>query len=416
MMQHKNIHNEKPAQPAQSFYGLGIAPKILDILERIKFTVPTPIQFKAIPLAIEGKDVVGIAQTGTGKTHAFAIPMVQRLAQVKGKGLVMAPTRELALQIDEVFKGLAHAFGIKTACLIGGASMHEQMRALRRNPRVIIATPGRLLDHLEQRNLTLGDTAMLVLDEADRMLDMGFAPQIERVLRHLPRERQTMLFSATLPREILQMASRHMKLPVSVEIAPSGTVAEKVTQELFIIQQESKTKLLTKLLSQYHGAVLLFSRTKHGAKKIAKAVKNMGVSSAEIHSNRSLGQRREALDGFKSGKYRVLVATDIASRGIDVAGIELVINYDLPEDAGNYVHRIGRTGRAGHKGHAISFATPDQSGDVRNIEKLMRISLPVSKHPDVAPAEFSKLQGPAEGRRPRYVFKQRRSRYHSRRP
>ncbi|MFA5334471.1 MAG: DEAD/DEAH box helicase [Candidatus Omnitrophota bacterium] len=418
-MMNKIEHNGKPAQaaqPAQTFYGLGIAPKILDILERIKFTVPTPIQFKAIPLAIEGKDVVGIAQTGTGKTHAFAIPMVQRLAQVKGKGLVMAPTRELAIQIDEMFRGIAYAFGIKTACLIGGASMHEQLRALRKNPRVIIATPGRLLDHLEQRSVSLSDTAMLVLDEADRMLDMGFAPQIEKVLRYLPKERQTMLFSATLPREILQMASRHMKLPVSVEIAPSGTVAEKVTQELFIIQQESKTKLLTKLLSQYHGAVLLFCRTKHGAKKIAKSIRNSGCNSAEIHSNRTLGQRREALDGFKSGKYRVLVATDIASRGIDVAGIELVINYDLPDDTGNYIHRIGRTGRAGHKGHAISFATPDQSGDVRNIEKLMRISLPVSKHPDVTPAEFSKLQGPAEGKRPRYVFKQRRSRYHSRRP
>ncbi len=410
---HKNIHKEGPEQPARSFYGLGIAPRILSILERMKFSVPTPIQFKAIPLAIEGKDVVGIAQTGTGKTHSFAIPMVQRLAQVKGKGLVLAPTRELALQIDEVFKVLAHAFGMKTACLIGGASMHEQLRALRRNPRIIVATPGRLLDHLEQRNLSLGDAGMLVLDEADRMLDMGFAPQIEKVLRYLPKERQTMLFSATLPREIMQMASRAMKLPISVEVAPSGTAAEKVTQELFIIPQESKMILLGKLMEQYHGSVLLFCRTKHGARKIAKSVRNMRISAAEIHSNRSLGQRREALEGFKSGKYRVLVATDIAARGIDVAGIELVINYDIPEDAGNYVHRIGRTGRAGHKGHAISFATPSQSRDVRNIEKLIRSTLMVSRHPEIAHAEFESQSPMAK---PRYVFKQRRFRRYSRRP
>ena len=412
----RNGVSREGAQTTQSFYGLGIAPKILDTLEHIKFKVPTPIQFKAIPLAIEGKDVVGIAQTGTGKTHSFAIPMVQRLAQMKGKGLVLAPTRELAIQIDEVFQVIAHPFGIKTACLIGGASMRDQMRALHKNPRVIIATPGRLTDHVGQRNLSLGDTAMLVLDEADRMLDMGFAPQIERILHFLPKERQTMLFSATIPREIMIMASKHMKLPVSVEIAPSGTAAEKISQELFIIQQDAKLRLLGKVLAQYHGAVLLFCRTKHGASKIVRAVRDMRHSAAEIHSNRSLSQRREALDGFKSGKYKVLVATDIAARGIDVVGIELVINYDLPEDPGSYVHRIGRTGRAGHKGHAISFATPDQSGDVKNIEKLMRASLPVSKHPDIAPAEFSKLQGPSEGRKPRYAFKQRRSRYHSRRP
>jgi len=402
-------------ETAGSFYGLGIAPKILDILERIKFKTPTPIQFKAIPLAIEGKDVVGIAQTGTGKTHSFAIPMVQRLAQIKGKGLVLAPTRELALQIDEVFQVIAQPFGIRTACLIGGASMNDQMRKLRKNPRIIVATPGRLTDHVEQRNVSLGDTAMLVLDEADRMLDMGFAPQIERILRFLPRERQTMLFSATIPREIMIMASKHMKLPVSVEIAPSGTAAEKVTQELFIIQNDAKLRLLGKLLMQYHGSVLLFSRTKHNARKIAKAIRDMGHSASEIHSNRSLSQRREALDGFKSGRYRILVATDIAARGIDVVGIELVINYDLPEDAGNYVHRIGRTGRAGHKGHAVSFATPDQSRDVYNIEKLIRVSLPVSKHPEVPPAQFSK-SSQSSGARPRYIFKQRRSRFHSRRP
>jgi ATP-dependent RNA helicase RhlE len=388
----KNDFSLNHSQPEQSFYGLGIAPKILGILERIKFKVPTPIQLKAIPVALEGKDIIGIAQTGTGKTHSFAIPMVQRLAQHKGKGLVLAPTRELALQIDEAFRGIAGPFAMRTACLIGGASMQMQVAALRRDPRVLIATPGRFTDHLEHRNLFTDDVIMLVLDEADRMLDMGFAPQIERILRYIPRERQTMLFSATIPREIMDMAARHMKLPISVEIAPSGTIADRVTQELFIVRKDDKLRLLGKILAQYHGAVLMFSRTKHNAGKLARAVRGMGHSAAEIHSNRSLAQRREALEGFKSGKYKVLVATDIAARGIDVIGIEVVLNYDLPDDTENYVHRIGRTGRAGHKGHAISFATSDQSRDVRDIEKLIRATLPVSRHPEFPQEEFMPIQ------------------------
>ncbi len=373
---------------ASSFYGLGIAPKILDILERIKFKVPTPIQEKAIPLAIQGKDIIGIAQTGTGKTHSFAIPMVQLLAQKKGVGLVLAPTRELAIQIDEAFQGIADAFAMKTACLIGGAPIQDQITALRKNPRIVIATPGRLIDHMGQWNFLPEQVVMLVLDEADRMLDMGFAPQIDKILRFLPAARQTMLFSATIPKEIMVIAAKHMKLPVSVEIVPSGTTADNITQELFIVKREAKPRLLSKLLAQYKGAVLLFSRTKHNARKITRSIKDMGYSAAEIHSNRSLNQRREALDGFKSGRYKVLVATDIAARGIDVIGIELVINYDLPEDAGNYVHRIGRTARAGHHGHAVSFATPEQSRDVRDIEKLIRSTLPLSKHPDISQEKF----------------------------
>jgi ATP-dependent RNA helicase RhlE len=376
-------------QGGVSFYGLGIAPKILDVLERIKFKIPTPIQFKAIPLAIEGKDVIGIAQTGTGKTHSFAIPMVQRLAQRKGVGLVLAPTRELALQIDDAFRGIAHSFGMKTACLIGGAPMQGQIQALRKNPRIVIATPGRLLDHMSQWNFLPAEVVMLVLDEADRMLDMGFAPQITKILKFLPKDRQTMLFSATIPKEIMQIAATYMKMPVSVEIAPSGTTVELVTQELFIVKKEAKPRLLSKILAQYHGSVLLFSRTKHNARKITVSIRDMGYRAAEIHSNRSLGQRREALDGFKSGRYKVLVATDIAARGIDVTGIELVINYDLPEDTEIYVHRIGRTARAGRRGHAISFATPDQSRDVRDIEKLIRSTLPVSRHPDIPSEEFA---------------------------
>lgn len=416
-MTHKmdNTNSAAPggSRPEQSFYGLGIAPKILEILERIRFKVPTPIQVKAIPIGIQGKDIIGIAQTGTGKTHAFAIPMVQRLVQVRGIGLVLAPTRELAVQIDESFQAIARAFGMRTACLIGGAPIFPQVQALRRNPRIVIATPGRILDHIWQGYMLTDGVVMLVLDEADRMLDMGFAPQIEQILRCLPKERQTMLFSATIPQEIMTIASKHMKLPVSVEVAPSGTVAERVTHELFIVKREAKLRLLSKILAQYKGSILLFSRTKHNARKITRSIREMRYSAAEIHSDRSLNQRREALAGFKSGKYKVLVATDIAARGIDVVGIELVINYDLPDDAQNYVHRIGRTGRAGHQGHAISFATSEQKRDVRDIEKLIRLTLPVSKHPEVPSDEFSEYEH--EPSRPyqrqyfqkRYKFRQR---------
>ena len=402
---------QKTDNANQSFFGLGIAPKILEILERIKFKVPTPIQMKAIPLAIEGKDVIGIAQTGTGKTHAFAIPMVQKLAQKKGIGLVLAPTRELAIQIDESFQELVRPFGLRTACLIGGAPFEPQEEALNRSPRVVIATPGRLIDHMSKWNFLPDTVAILVLDEADRMLDMGFAPQIDKILRFIPKERQTLLFSATIPKEIMEIISRHMKLPVCVDIAPSGTTAEHVTQELFIVKKDAKSRLLSKLLAQYHGPVLLFSRTKFNARKIARSVREMGHNAAEIHSNRSLTQRREALEGFKSGKYRVLVATDIAARGIDVTGIELVINYDLPEDAENYVHRIGRTARAGHKGHAISFATPDQSRDVRDIEKLIMTTLPISKHPDIAHEEFIEGMADFSDRHPRRGQKQKQHRH-----
>jgi ATP-dependent RNA helicase RhlE len=397
-------------QNKPNFYGLGIAPRMLEILESIKFKSPTPIQFQAIPLAIEGKDVVGIAQTGTGKTHSFAIPMVQCLAGKKGIGLVLAPTRELAMQIEEVFQQIVPAFKMEAVCLIGGAPMDPQVKALRRNPRIIIATPGRLIDHMSNWNVLPQEVEMLVLDEADRMLDMGFAPQIELILEHLPKERQTMLFSATMPKEIVDIAAKYMQLPVSVEIAPTGTTADNVTQELYIVKKSAKTQLLRKVLSQYHGPVLLFSRTKHNATRLVREIRAMGHSAAEIHSNRDLGQRMEALEGFKSGQYKVLVATDIASRGIDVSGIELVINYDIPDDASNYVHRIGRTGRAGHKGHAISFAMPDQKRDVEDIEKLIQATLPIANHPKIQSETFitENSTNALAKRKPRRAFSPRR--------
>lgn len=370
---------------SETFYGLGIAPALLEILKRLHFKIPTPIQEQAIPAAIQGKDMVGIAQTGTGKTLAFGIPMIQRLAQIKGRGLVVLPTRELALQVDEVFRKVGHSVGLRTAVLIGGTSYAPQIQALLKKPHVIIATPGRLIDHLNQKNLRLDDVRVAVLDEADRMLDMGFLPQIQKILEVLPKDRQTMLFSATMPSEIMKIAARHMKLPVRVEIAPTGTTVEEVTQELFIVQREHKIRLLGALLEKYQGPTLVFARTKYGAKKIMHKIRALGISAAELHSNRSLNQRREALDGFKSGKYRVLVATDIASRGIDVVGIELVLNYDLPTSSNDYVHRIGRTARAGAKGQAITFAMPDQQKEVRAIERLIRKNLPVSELPELSP-------------------------------
>ncbi len=379
---------------ASEFYGLGIAPQLMEALHRIHFSTPTPIQKQAIPIALEGKDLIGVAQTGTGKTLAFGIPMLQRLAQTGGRGLVLVPTRELAAQVHQHFAKVAPK--TRMAVLIGGASMHLQIRDLRSHPQILIATPGRLIDHMEQRNVTLNDVHILVLDEADRMLDMGFAPQIQKILRVVPRDRQTMLFSATMPAAIVQLAKSYMKLPVQVEIARPGTMAEKVTHELFIVRKEAKSKLLEKILAQYHGSTLLFSRTKVGARKITRIIRDMGHRAAEIHSDRTLAQRREALEGFRNGRYRILVATDIASRGIDVSGIELVINFDLPDDSENYVHRIGRTGRAGGSGHAISFAMPDQEQEVRSIERLLRVVIPVSDHPDL-PKEIFPAGRPFSG-------------------
>jgi ATP-dependent RNA helicase RhlE len=401
--------------PPTDFRALGIAPAMLNILDRRGVTTPTPIQHQTIPAALQGKDIVGIAQTGTGKTFAFGLPMLQRLAAGTGRGLVIVPTRELAYQVEESLAPFATAIGIRMAVFVGGSSMHLQRTMLKHHPRILIATPGRLNDHLEQRTVTLKEVNVLVLDEADRMLDMGFKPQINRILKHVPRERQTLLFSATMPQEIFALATREMQLPLRIEVAPSGTAAEKVEQELIIVRQEHKSTLLLSLLKDIQGSVLVFSRTKHGAKKITRALKTATHTAAEIHANRSLSQRREALEGFKKGKYRVLVATDIAARGIDVTDIAVVINYDLPNDPTDYVHRIGRTGRAGRSGHAISFALPSQTRDVRDIEKLMRAPLHRRSVPSLPAASFEQKETKRSSQNPRHRHPHRSSHHRRRR-
>ena len=366
------------------FDGLDIAPSIVAHLRKLGFTTPTPIQHQAIPIAMEGKDVMGIAQTGTGKTLAFGIPMIQRLSRHKGTGLVLLPTRELAAQVDQSLALIGRAFGLRTAILIGGAAIGPQINALRKRPHVIIATPGRLIDHLQQKTVSLASVNILVLDEADRMLDMGFEPQIKRILVGIPTDRrQTMLFSATMPEKITRLARNYMHSPLRIEVAPQGTMAKNIEQEVFIVPKPQKLSLLHQVLADYDGRVLIFSRTKHGAKKIATAVRDMGHKAAEIHSNKSLPQRTKALADFKSGITRILVATDIASRGIDVQDIELVINFDLPDNHEDYVHRVGRTGRAGKGGKAISFAAPDQKRDVYMIEELIGTRLPILPLPEL---------------------------------
>ena len=394
-----NDHNA----PSSSFKDMGVNAALLKILDQRGINIPTPIQHQAIPLAIEGKDLIGIAQTGTGKTFAFGLPMLQRLAEGKKRGLILLPTRELAYQVEEALKPFASALGIRTAVFVGGAPIGLQRKMLKQNPRVLIATPGRLNDHLDKRTVSLKEVEILVLDEADRMLDMGFKPQINKILSQVPKQRQTLLFSATMPQEIFALAKNEMHLPLRIEVAPEGTAAAKVEQELIIVRQQDKKNLLFTLLQEHPGKVLVFSRTKHGAKKITRILNDKRVHAAEIHANRSLAQRRAALDGFKKGKVRVLVATDIASRGIDVSDIRLVLNYDLPDDAADYVHRIGRTGRAGRTGKAISLATPTQAGHIRDIEKLIRGTIQRKKHaslPDVAMEKGMKKGGGRPQRRP----------------
>lgn len=398
---------ETTAQLSEAkFSDMKINPRILKKLEELKFTVPTPIQQKTIPIGLEGSDLIGIAQTGTGKTLAFGIPIIQKIIENKALALIVLPTRELALQVDEVFQKVGRSLGIQTAVLIGGAAFGPQIAAIRRHPQVIIGTPGRIIDHLEKKHIRLHACKILVLDEADRMLDMGFAPQIKEILKEMEasKERQTLLFSATMPDDIAAIATKYMKTPVRVEVARAGSVGDNIEQEIFFVKKDQKMNLLEKLLHEHTGSVLVFSRTKYGAQKICKELEMMGHSAAEIHSNKSLMQRRQALDGFKSGKYRVLVATDIASRGIDVTGIQLIVNFDLPESPEDYVHRIGRTGRAGQKGRAISIATADQKHKVFRIEMLTKTKMKVFGDAKDLPSHSQGRSHPSEQR---HFFKKR---------
>ncbi len=372
------------------FYHLGLAPDMVKVLDKLKFKEPTAIQSRSIPVALEGKDIMGVAQTGTGKTMAFGIPTVQRLAAEGGRALILVPTRELAVQVSDALEPLLRPFKMKSTVLIGGIKIGWQIPDLKRNPDLIIATPGRMNDHICRGSLDLGKIRIVVLDEADRMLDMGFEPQVRSIMRCVPQERQTLLFSATMAPEILKMAAKYMRLPIRIEIAPSGTTVKDISQELFIVKEAVKNDVLKMLLQRYSGTALVFARTKMKASRVARHVREMGVAACEIHSDRSMGQRTQAIEGFKRGRYRVLVATDIAARGIDISMIELVVNYDLPDDIENYVHRIGRTGRAGRAGHAVTLATPAQSHDIRKIESLIKMTLPRSRDAKFADMAFSK--------------------------
>jgi ATP-dependent RNA helicase RhlE len=361
-----------------TFHDLGIAPQILKSLDYYGYKVPTPIQRDAIPVVATGVDVIGIAQTGTGKTMAFGIPAVQHLMLQGGQALILLPTRELALQVEESLIKICRPLHLNTVCLIGGESLGRQIGRIKQGVDIIVATPGRLNDHIRQGNIRLDKVRIAILDEADRMLDMGFEPQIRDIMREVPATRQTLLFSATMPEEIIKMVKTYQKEPVRVEVARAGENNDLITQELVIVPRSGKVLMLVDFLTKYEGSVLVFSRTKHGARQLTEQLNGRGIKAMEIHSNRSLQQRKQALEYFKTGRVRVLVATDIAARGIDVSGIELVVNYDLPDNPEDYVHRIGRTGRAGKLGHAVSFATPDQTKELRQIERLIQREIPNS--------------------------------------
>jgi ATP-dependent RNA helicase RhlE len=363
-----------------SFSTLGLGPKLLQSISDAGYTQPTPIQTAAIPRVLAGRDLIGIAQTGTGKTAAFVLPLLERIMNKQSRtprALIVAPTRELALQIDEQVRILGRHMHVRCATVFGGVGEQPQIDALRRGVDVVVATPGRLLDLMGSGYVNLRDVEIAVLDEADRMLDMGFLPQIRRVVNALPKQRQTLLFSATLSSDIEKITGEFLRNPETVEIGRRSNPAESVAQFLYPVPKSRKIDLLIHLLrDQSLDSVLVFSRTKHGADKIVRKLKAANIAAAALHSNRSQSQRVTALNAFKSGHARVLVATDIASRGIDVEGISHVINFDFPMHAEDYVHRIGRTGRADAVGDAISFVMPDDESYVRDVERMTRRAIP----------------------------------------
>lgn len=360
----------------------------------LNFTAPTPIQAKAIPIALEGRDLIACAQTGSGKTAAFAVPLLNKLINnedLSTRALILAPTRELATQIADVITKLtSHARQIQTAVLIGGADMHKQLRALQRNPKVIIATPGRLMDHLRRRSISLQKTEFLVLDEGDRMLDMGFAPQLDEILKFLPQKRQTLLFTATLPPNVQKLAQKYLRNPIQVSVGAISQPVDRIKQTAIQITDQTKDSVLLDELNARQGSVIIFTRTQRRTDRLARYLNEFGYTVSLIHGGRSQGQRNSAMKGFRSGQFRILVATDLAARGLDVPEIAHVINYDLPMMDEDYVHRIGRTARAGANGEALSLLLPQDRNQWFKLARKYNI-----KGVDIpAPQKSHKKHGP----------------------
>ena len=375
----ETIEAPEAAAPIASFAELMLVPELLRAVEDAGYTTPTPIQARAIPLILNGRDIMGLAQTGTGKTAAFTLPIVQRLlgGPRRARALILTPTRELAVQVRESFARYAIHSGLEIAVVYGGVPLGPQETALRAGVDVIVATPGRLLDHMERQNVAFDDLEVLVLDEADRMLDMGFAPQLNRIVAEIPKYRQTLLFSATMAPEIEALARKYLRKPIVVQVGLRTQAASTVTHAVYPVPRDRKSALLVELLRQKElDSVLVFTRTKHGADKVVHKLDSEGISSLAMHSEKSQGQRTDALDQFKKGTIRVLVATDIAQRGLDIAGISHVINYDVPAQAEDYVHRIGRTGRAAATGDAFTFMAADEISMVRLIERTLGTPIP----------------------------------------
>jgi ATP-dependent RNA helicase RhlE len=372
------------AEPTVAFADLGLAPEVLSAVKDAGYEHPTPIQAQAIPLVLKGRDVMGLAQTGTGKTAAFTLPMVNQLigGPRRTRGLVLTPTRELCIQVEESVRKYASHSALSVASVYGGVPLEPQQRKLRSGVDIVVATPGRLIDHLERQNVVFDDLEVLVLDEADRMLDMGFAPQINRIVADVPPYRQTLLFSATMPPEVEALARKYLRKPLVVQVGRRSGAASTVTHAVYPVPRERKSSLLAQLLKAENlDSVLVFTRTKHGADRVVRHLEREHISATAMHADKTQPQRTRALEDFKNGKVRVLVATDIAQRGLDISGITHVVNYDVPQQAEDYVHRIGRTGRAAKEGDAFTFMAPDEIAMVKSIERVIgqpipRISVP----------------------------------------
>ena len=361
------------------FSELSLCSRLQSNLAKQGFVQPTPVQAQAIPPALAGQDVVATAQTGTGKTLAFLLPLLQSLAGGRGQdgiqALILSPTRELAIQTNESFTRIADGTGIHAAVAVGGMSEGHQLRAVRQGAQVLIATPGRLCDFLDRHLVSLGGVQFFVLDEADRMLDMGFLPALRMILKTVPVSRQTLLFSATIEKSVAHLIDAYVRNPVRVAIGPATKPAEQVNLHVYEVESDRKLSLLTKLIGQEPGTFLVFARTKHGTDRLAKNLARTGVKAARIHGGRTQNQRNQALNGFKDGEYRILVATDVAARGIHVEGIAHVVNYDLPQVPEDFIHRVGRTGRAGARGTASTFSTRSERSEIRRIEHALSVRL-----------------------------------------